>query len=251
MQPSVNSEPKEAEKIVQQQVAEPTGEVKKEELESPKIKSEENKNNWAAFRAQREAERKAKEESDRRAAEKAAEAEALKKALEAVTSKPAQQSNQYDYSYATQEETEEQRIEKKVHEALQKERQRMEEEMRKREIQETPMRLQQQFPDFNSVMTTENIDYFEYHHPDLASPYRYMPDGYEKWSMLYKAMKKMIPNPNSTNDQKKIEKNLNKPGSISATGNTVGSESMPSARLTEDRKRQNWERMQRTLSGLS
>ena len=85
---------------------------------APEIKSEENKNNWKAFREQREIERKAREADDKRAQEKAAEAEALKAALEALTSKPSNNRQTNDYGSDDIEESEEARIDKRVELAM-------------------------------------------------------------------------------------------------------------------------------------
>lgn len=208
--------------------------------ESPPIKSEENKVNWAQVREQRAAERKARIEAEQRAKQKEQEAEALKAALEAAVGRMIPQQQQYNYE---QEESEEQRIEKKIAEALKKERQRYEEEIRQREMQEYPTKIQRDFPDFQMVCSEENVDYLEYHYPEVATPYKYMPDGYEKWSAIYKAVKKFVPNPNSKKEEKKIDKNLSKPGSISSVGTTQKEGGAPVPFLTEEMKRANWEKM--------
>lgn len=217
---------------------------------SPDIKSEENKANWKAFREQRELERKAREEADRRASEKAAEAEALRAALEAITNKPTnnrQQNNDYDDI----EETEEQRIDKRVEAAIKQREAQAEQQRKQRELQEYPERLVANYSDFNKVCNSENLDYLEYHYPEVATPFKHLPDGYEKWAAIYKAVKRFVPNTDSRQDQNRAEKNLNKPGSISSPGNTQGGNAMGTAKLDEARKAANWERMQRTLKGLN
>src|SRR5947207_2863958 len=179
-------------------------EIKPEE--SPSIKTEENKVNWQRFREEKERDRKARIEAEKEAQKRKEEAEALKAALEAVVSKPQQQS----YSDNGEEETEDQRIEKKVNAAIEREKKLLREEQEKRQVEEMPKRINQDFKDFNRVVTEENIDYLEYHHPEIASAFKYMPEGYEKWASLYKTVKKLVPNMNKNEDVKKIEQNLKK-----------------------------------------
>lgn len=217
---------------------------------APEIKSEENKANWKAFREQRELERKAKEEALRKAAEKAAEAEALRAALEAITNKPSS-NNQTNNDYDDIEETEEQRIDRRVEAAIRQREAQAEQQRKQRELQEYPERLVATYSDFNKVCNSENLDYLEYHYPEVATPFKHLPDGFDKWAAIYKAVKRFVPNTDARQDQLKAEKNLIKPGSISSPGNTHGGNAMPSARLDEERKKANWERMQRTLKGLT
>jgi len=245
MQPQ-QSEVKQEEKKQQEQPV-----VAKEQTEAaPPIKSEENQANWHAFREQQKANRKAKEEAERLAKQKSEEAEALKRALEALTNKPTH-TIPNDYAADPVEESEEDRISRKVQEAIQKERQKYEAEARQREHQEFPQRLQSNFSDFNQVCNTDNLDYLEYHYPEVAAPFKYLPDGYDKWSAIYKAVKRFVPNTDSRKDQQKVEKNLSKPGSMSAPGTTQGTSAMPIARLDEQRKQDNWERMRKAMKGLS
>lgn len=250
MQPQeqVKVEEKNVQQQTEQVIAQPTQQTKEE---SPPIKSEENKKNWAEFRAQREIERKAKEEADRRAEQKAAEAEALRQALEALTNKPAN-NHQINQPYPQDiEESEEEKIERKVQEAIKREREKFEKERKEREHQETPLKLRQHFSDFDKVCTTENLDYLEYHYPEVAAPYAQLPDSYEKWAAVYKAVKRFVPNPDSHKDAQKIEKNLSKPASISAPGVAQGGTALSSSMLSEERKAANWQRMQRAMKGLS
>lgn len=241
MQPEITSEVKVENKIDQVQNNLPTE-------PQPQIKSEENQKNWAAFRAQREQERKAREESDRRAEQKAQEAEALRKALEAAVNRPYHNDSQND---GQNEESEEERIEKKVQAALKKERERYEKEAREREHREYPERLASNFSDFQQVCNAENLDYLEYHYPEVAAPYKHLPDSYEKWAGIYKAVKRFVPNPDSKKDMARAEKNLQKPGSISSAGTSQQEGARGSHILTEAKKLANWERMQRSLKGLS
>lgn len=231
------------------QVLKTPNEVQKEV--APDIKSEENKVNWKIFREQREAERKAAQEAAARAAQKEAEAAALKAALEAITNKPSNNRQMNEYDSQDIEESEEARIDKRVDAKIKEREAAYERERLEREEKEIPSRIISTFPDFNSVCSQENLDYLDYHHSDITRPYQKIPYSYEKMVSIYKLVKKLVPNNDSKQDAAKIDKNLQKPGSISSTGNTQGGNAMPSARLDEARKAANWERMQRSLKGLS
>lgn len=206
--------------------------------------------NWRIIREQRKVERKAREDAEKKAAEKEAEAQAFKAALEALANKP-QQGQQQSYFNQT-EESDDERIEKKVAAALKKREEEYAKQQHEAELKEYPQRLRQNMPDFDKVCTAENIDYLEYHHPEIAEPFRYMPDGYKKWESMYKVAKKLIPNMEAKKDMAKVDKNLSKPGSISSTGTTQGTGSMSDGiRLTEEKKAANWQRMQKLTKGLS
>lgn len=212
----------------------------------PQIKSEENQANWKVFREQKEKERKARQEAEALAQQKAAEAEALRAALEALTNKPAQHQ-----TYEQSEETEESRIEKRVNQIIEEREKKAEEHRKAKEQAEYPQRLVTAYSDFHRVCSTENLDYLEYHYPELTLPYKHMAEGFDKWASIYKTIKKFVPNTDSKAESAKAERNLQKPGSVSGAGNSQGSTGMSPARLDEARKAANWERMQRSLKGLS
>ncbi len=227
----------------------------KEQLPS-EIKVEEKKDipqenqeqiNWKKFREAREVERKQKEAAEKRASEKEAEALALKAAMEAILNKPAvQQSNNYNQ----EEESEDERINKKVEAAIALRDKKSEEERARREQQEFPERLNSNYKDFNQVCNSENLDYLEYHYPEIAAAYKNLPDGYDKWSNLYKAVKKLVPNTDSRKDQNKAEKNFNKPQAMSIPGKTQVGDTAPQ-QLDDKRRSDNWARMQKVMKGGS
>lgn len=219
-----------------------------QQQDSPPIKSEENQANWKAFREQRAAERKARIEFEKKASEKAAEAEALRAALEAITNKPAPRQENY---YEEPEESEEQRIEKRVVQILEERERKKNEEDSQREASEYPNRLNSTYKDFKQVCSTENLDYLEFNYPEIARPFKYMPDGYEKWEAIYLATKRFVPNLSASADRNKAERNLAKPGSISSPTTTPQGNGNNATRLDESRKAANWERMQRTIKGIS
>ena len=223
----------------QQQIVE----TPKETEAAPDIKSESNKENWRKFREEREKERSARAEAEKIAAQKQAEAEALKAAMESILNKPqAPQDNQYH------PESDEDVIEKKVAIALQRERERIKQEQYQEEQKNLPNRLNETYRDFNHVCSSENLDYFEYHYPEIAKPYRYMPDGFDKWSSIYQAVKRFVPQDHKQDNQR-MQENASKPKSVAPSmidtkPQTVG------WRLSEERKRENWERMQKDMKSF-
>lgn len=211
--------------------------------------------NWRAFREARKKDRAERESAERRAAEKESEIAALKAAMEAAFSKsaPSPQAYQQYYGIDTQqEETEDERIEKKVQAAIASREAAYEKARLEREHREYPNRLVQTYHDFNHMISQENLDYLDYHYPEVSRPLQRLPDGFDKWSDIYQAIKKFVPNnANAKKDAAKAEANFNKPRSISSTGITQPGEAVGSARLTEDRRAANWERMQKVLKGVS
>lgn len=225
----------------EQVIADNTTETKTEQQpENP------NEINWRKFREQREIERKAKEEAERNAAKSAAEAAALKKAMEALLEnekRPAQRDDSDDDS-------DDDRIRKEVAKALELERQKQQIEQAERERKEFPQKLVSVFPDFDQVCNSENLDYLEYHYPEVAAGFKHMPDNFEKWQNIYKAVKRFIPNADSKKDEKRIEKNLSKPQSASLSGMTATGDVAPSKGLDEQRRKDNWQRMTRVMRGI-
>lgn len=199
--------------------------------------------NWRQFRQQRELERKQREDAEKRAREKEAEAQALKVAMDAILSKPTSNNQPIEEDL-----DEDQRIEKKVQAALQVREQMLEEQRKQREYQEFPQRLASTYSDFNQVCTTENLDYLEYHYPEVASAFKHVPDGFDKWSSVYKAVKRFVPNTDSKKEQAKAEKNFSKPQSMSVGGATQTGDGAP-IYLDDKRRSDNWARMQKVMKG--
>jgi hypothetical protein len=201
--------------------------------------------NWRKFREAREKERKEKVEAEKRAAEKEAEVAALKSAMEALVNKPEPINRQINED---PEEVERERIERLIATSLEKERRRNQEENLKREQAEFPQRLASEFHDFHQVCNSENLDYLEYHYPEVAEAYKELPDGYSKWAKIYKAVKRFVPNIDSRKEQAKAEKNFMKPQAISVSGKTQIGDTAPQS-LDDKRKADNWARMQKVMRG--
>jgi len=251
---TVNITESKAEEILTQpkvdtKMEQPSSDTKLEQKSPEKTEEKVEDPNWRAFREARKQDRIEREKAEKRAAEKEAETAALKAAMEAAFSRQQpQMTNNYE-----EEESDEQKIDRKVNEALAKREAQIQNQQAERERQEYPQRLQQNFSDFNQVISSENLDYLEYHYPEVAGPLKRLPDDYNKWSDIYRALKKFVPNTTSARkDSARADSNLNKPKSISSTGLSQPQEGMghPTI-LSEDRKKANFERMQRTLKGLS
>ncbi len=220
-------------------------ETNKNTVEQPVQESTEDKN-WAAIREQRKADRKAREEAEKRARDKAEEATALKAALEAITNKP---SPVFNTGYQ-EDETEDQRLDRIVEARIKQREERYQKEAYEKEQREFPTRLRQNYPDFEKVVSAENIDYIEYKNPEITAPYEYMPEGYKKWECIYQAIKKHVHNLDAKKETAKVDKNLSKPGSISSTGTTQPPSGGMSNVLSDQRKAENWARMQRDRKGI-
>lgn len=211
--------------------------------------------NWRAFREARKKDRAEKEAAERRAHEKDAEVAALKAAMEAAFSKSGPSSQAYQQYYGIDqqqhEETEDERIDKKVEAKLAQREAAAEKARAEREHKEYPNRLNQTYPDFNATISQENLDYLDYHYPEVSRPLQRLLDGYDKWSDIYKAVKKFVPNnTNSKKEAARAEANFNKPKSISSPTITQPGESLSSSRITEEKRAANWERMQKILKGV-
>ena len=215
--------------------------------------------NWREFREARKRDRAEKEAAEKRAKEKDQEIAALKAAMEAAFSKSAPSVSAYQQYYGispTQdngEESEEQRLEKKLDAILSARERKYVQEQEERERREFPQRLTNQFPDFSNVCSQENMDYLDYHYPEIARPLGRLQDGYDKWHDIYHAIKKLIPNHTSMKkDSIKADVNQMKPKSISSTQMTQsGQGPRESWKEAEARRAANWERMQRTLHSAS
>jgi hypothetical protein len=238
---SVETQQTTPEKNIQEQTPPQTTEKKAEETSQESL----NEKNFKEFREGRKQDRKIREEAERRAAEKEAEASALKAALESLVNKP-----QSTVPYQTNEpmdETEDQKIQRKVEQVLVEREKAREEQRRQEEIRTYPQKLANEFKDFSQVCSEENLDYLEYHYPEIAAPFKRLPDSYDKWADIYKAVKRFVPS-DGKKEQKKAEKNFSKPQSMAVPGATPTGDTAP-IYLDDKRRADNWARMQRVMRG--
>jgi len=226
--------------VIDQNPAENKTEATQEESEQTK--------NWKKWKENRQREREEALRIDAARQKAENEAAALRQALEAVVNKPQQRQENNGYE---EEESEEQRINRKVEEALAKREQHYQAQREQEELKTYPQKLNNAYSDFNQVCSPENLDYLEYHHPELAKSFAHRKDGFEKWSDIYNAVKRYIPNNNSQRDAQKAEKNLQKPQALSHSTLSSTGPTGSSTQLTEQRRAENWARMQKTLKGLN
>lgn len=247
------AEIKETPQILQEKKVDPILDQKKVDTNVAQQSEAQEDPNWRAFREARKKDRADREAAERRAAEKEAEATALKAAMEAAFSKGGNmqpQNNNQNYGYA-EEETTDKLIEKKVQAALAARDEQYRRESAQREAQEYPSRLNQTYADFNQTISQENLDYLDYHYPEVSRPLQRLHDGYDKWSDIYHAVKKFVPNISQVKkDAAKADNNMLKPKSISSAGIIQPQEVKSSHILSEERKAANWERMERTRKGM-
>lgn len=199
--------------------------------------------NWKKFREEKEQNRKAQLEAEAKAIKAQQEAAALKQAMEALLSKPAPQ-EQYQH-----EESDQDRVKKLVAQELSIQRKQDEQERNARDQRELPQKLNQAYRDFDKVCSPENLDYLEYHYPEVAKAFGHMPDGFDKWSSVYNAVKRFIPNSKPQADEKKMERNLSKPQAMATGGGNQTGDTAPHI-LDDARKKANQLRMQRVMKGL-
>lgn len=220
--------------------------------QEPVVEQESEKEiNWKKFKEARQKDREHAEAMSKKAAEKEAEAQALKAAMDAILNKPQPTANMQQNYYTEEDETEDQRIEKKVQAALELAERKRQEEYARREYENLPQKIKQVHADFDQVCSTENLDYLEYHHPEIAKAYNYMPDNVEKWDAVYRAVKKLVPNTSPNKDANKAQQNLTKPQSMSATTTPQGQGNTPPIHITEQRRAENWARMQKAMKSVS
>lgn len=259
IKPEISNTQDKPEASLEQQKVDTNLDIKNEVKKEQSISAETSEDpNWRAFREARKKDRLEKEAAEKRAIEKEAEVTALKAAMEAAFSKsaPSPQSYQQYYgnqtSYDQEEETEDQRIEKKVNALLIAKEERARKESVEREQKEYPNRLMKDLPDFNHVVSQENLDYIDFHYPEVSRPLQRLSDGYEKWSDIYHAIRKFVPNHSSAKKEAaKADANHQKPKSISSTSITQSGGNVSHTIIeVEQRRAANWERMQRLIKGI-
>jgi len=240
------------------QKIEETAEIKQEKNPAAEVAASEPEQetmqqaNWRKFREQREIERKEKEAAEKRAREKEEEAKALKEAMDALLNKSQPKTYQNDNHYDNQNDQElsqEEIIRREVKAAIAVKEQEYEKLRREQELREYPTKLQRDFSDFSQVCTAENLDYLEFHYPEVANAFKYAPDGYDKWANIYKAVKRFIPNSTNSKDAKKAQNNFNKPQSMAVPGAAPTGDNAP-IYLDDKRRADNWARMQKTMKGI-
>lgn len=112
------------------------------------------------------------------------------------------------------------------------------------------LNIDKEIKDFKSVCTDENFDYLTYHYPAIAAALDSQPDTYQKWKGVYETVKKLVPNNNKAVQDKILNKNIDKPRSLSTPGVSQTADEAP-IYLDSARRQDIWKRMQRKMKGLA
>jgi hypothetical protein len=222
--------------------------------------------NWRKFREERARERKEKEEAERALRMEREKTRAFEGAINSILSGrtnplpqqpdgaqlpggPADGIDDNDIPTGGQIKSYVQRqIAKGVQENLGALEKKLEEKRQQEEQANLPLKLKQTFNDFDNICTADNLDYIEYHYPEVAAAFKNVPDSYDKWTNIYKAVKRFVPNLNSGKEAARAQINASKPQSISSPGVTQTGDEAP--RIIDDKRKQdNWQRMQRIMKG--
>lgn len=257
--------------VVQETQPVETTEVADANQEAPKETVEETPEqiNWKKFRDERKREREEAKRLQEEAKAKEAENAQMKQMMEALLQA---QSGQQMTPQETHDVTEaiaeldpndiptgadvqkyvnsqvEKLVEQRVNKFVEAQEAKKRQEAAAREQRELPQRLQKECPEFEKVCSEDNLDYLEYHYPEVAQAYSGMTDGMDKWKGIYGVIKKLVPNHQSHRETAMAQQNSSKPQSMSTGGMTATGDTAP-AYVSSDRRQQNWERMQRVMRG--
>lgn len=257
--PEVQVEAKVDTNIIDPNLAQKKNENPDQNAKQPKEPETPEDPNWKAFREARKKDRAEREAAERRATEKEQEVAALKAAMDAAFTKgnaPSSQAyNQYygiNQGNEQPDESEEQRIERKVNELISKREEQYKKQQYEQEMRDYPNRLKRELPDFGHVCSQENLDYLDYHYPEVSRPLQRLNEGYDKWHDIYHAVKKLIPNHSTARKEGvRADVNSSKPRSMSSSGpSPTGEAPRPTWQEAEAKKAENWARMQRLLKGV-
>ena len=87
---------------------------------------------------------------------------------------------------------------------------------RKRQLEELPKKLNKEFPDFESVVTKDNVEYLKANKPHIAVSLAANKDPYLQALAAYDAIKAFCPNVDVRDEQARMEKNASRPGTLGA-----------------------------------
>lgn len=121
--------------------------------------------------------------------------------------------------------------------------------LRQREASTAEERAQLKYPDFNEIVTKENIDLLNRTEPELAESLYNMPDKYKQAVAAYKLLKKLNSKDSGALEKKKALENSQKPVSVNAVtkNSPIGNAHLFENGLTKDLKQQLWKEMQQAM----
>lgn len=122
---------------------------------------------------------------------------------------------------------------------------------RKRHLEELPKKLNKEFPDFESVVTKENVEYLKANKPHIAASLASNSDPYLQALAAYDAIKAFCPSVGVQEESQRMEKNAQKPGTLGAAKGTSPLSQAGSFEkgLTPDLKRQLQQEMIASIRG--
>ena len=111
-----------------------------------------------------------------------------------------------------------------------------------RDKEEMPEKLKEMHKDFDDVVQKDNLQYLDYHFPEVSGVLNILPEGLDKWSRVYKMIKKLVPN-TGRGDLRRLEKNANKPQNVAAATAPPSNEQGYGRTLSEGEKKENYKRL--------
>jgi hypothetical protein len=92
----------------------------------------------------------------------------------------------------------------------------LEKDRQERMRQELPNKIAKDFPDFESVVTKENVDYLRATKPHIAQSLAATKDPYAQAAAAYDFIKAYCPSAQVQDDRRRAEMNSQKPGTLGA-----------------------------------
>lgn len=193
------------------------------------------------FKAIRESNARLQQEIEESKREKQAYADRLARleaAMEAKSTPPTQEeidelADLAKDDWTTREATEklaERIAEKKYRQFREEDEKKRLEQERKRQLAELPKKLVKEHPDFEAVVTKENVEYLKANKPHIAASLAATTDPYAQALAAYDAVKAFCPSVAVQQDSDRMEQNALKPGTLGAA---KGSSPLAEAKIYE------------------
>ena len=136
---------------------------------------------------------------------------------------------------------------------------RLEKQLRENEKKSYQMtaeaRLKANYPDWEKVISDENLERLKQEDPDLMASIQYNPDPYSQYAAAYKAIKRqgIYKEDKYVADRQRAEQNANKPRPLTSVNPQQGDSPLSKANafanapLTEELKKKYWREMQEAM----
>jgi len=110
----------------------------------------------------------------------------------------------------------ERKFKKLYQEQREKEDKKRHEAEKKNMLEALPKRLNKELPDFDSVVTKDNVEYLKANKPHIASSLAANTDPYQQALSVYDAVKAFCPSVGVQDEQARMDKNATRPGTLGA-----------------------------------